>query len=83
MMSLSMAARLLVRRMCELFAFNRGTDVAVCGIRKQDDGLDVRREGLVDGGNGLFVFEVFGIADASEYELGSQTVAEIDGHVRV
>ena len=69
--------------MGEAFPLQGGTDVLMVGVGEENNGVDGRVEGMVHCCHGLFVGEVVGVADAAEYELSAELVAEVDSHAGI
>lgn len=52
-------------------------------VGEEQDGVYFGSEVSVDGGDGLLIFEIFGVANSAQYKAGTLTSAAVDGHVTV
>lgn len=65
------------------FPFNCAAYIFVFKVGEEKDGVYFGSEVAVDGGDGLLIFEIFGVANSAQYKAGTLTSAAVDGHVTV
>lgn len=69
--------------MFQSFTLYGAAYIFVFKVGEEKDGVYFGSEVAVDGGDGLLIFEIFGVANSAQYKAGTLTSAAVDGHVTV
>ena len=69
--------------MFQSFTLYGAAYIFVFKVGEEKDGVYFGSKVAVDCGHGLFIFEIFGVANSAQYKAGTLTSAAVDGHVTV